>query len=69
MDRKKFLKSTLLAGVVGAVAPQVLNASNREAIKSTYDKLMQQVGFTVEGSNTVNHLPNKNNEHNEHSNT
>ena len=52
MDRKKFLKNALLTGVVGAVAPQILQAKNSEAIKSTYDKLMQQVGF--------NHLPNKN---------
>lgn len=52
MDRKKFIKNTLIAGVIGAVAPQVLKASNKEVIKSTYDTLMQQVGF--------NHLPNKN---------
>lgn len=52
MDRKKFIKSTFLAGVVGAMAPQVLKASTKEVVKSTYDTLMQQVGF--------NHLPNKN---------
>lgn len=52
MDRKKFIKNTLIAGVIGAVAPQVLKASNKEVIKSTYETLMQQVGF--------NHLPNKN---------
>ncbi len=46
MDRKKFIKSALLTGVVGAIAPQILKASSS---KSTYDTLMQQVGF--------NHLP------------
>lgn len=60
MDRKKFLKSAILTGVVGAFAPQILKATQGEDNHSTYDKLMQQVGFTAEGSNAVNHLPNKN---------
>lgn len=47
MDRKKFIKKSIL-GVVGLTAGrQALKASNKEA--STYDKLMQQVGF--------NHIP------------
>lgn len=52
MDRKKFIKNTLLAGVVGAITPQLLKASDSKPVKSTYDTLMHQVGF--------NHLPNKN---------
>lgn len=53
MERKEFLKSAILTGAVGAIAPQLLNAKNSETEKSTYDTLMQQVGF--------NHLPNKEN--------
>jgi len=51
MDRMNFIKKSLLgtAGVVTANA--ALNASNTKSKKSTYDKLMEQVGF--------NHLPNK----------
>ncbi len=52
MDRKRFIKNVLLTGVVGAIAPQILKAANSKSIKSTYDTLLQQVGF--------NHLPNKN---------
>ena len=51
MNRKNFIKSALLTGAAGAVAPHVLNAKTKEQLKSTYDKLMHQVGF--------NHLPNK----------
>jgi hypothetical protein len=51
MDRKKFIKSALLTGVVGATAPHILKAETKQNLKSTYDKLMHQVGF--------NHLPNK----------
>ncbi len=52
MERKEFIKNAVLTGVVGAIAPQILTAKNTKAIKSTYDTLMEQVGF--------NHLPNKN---------
>ena len=52
MERKEFIKKALLAGAVTAIPPQALKAINSESVKSTYDKLMQQVGF--------NHLPNKN---------
>lgn len=49
MNRKKFIKSSLFVGALGAFAPQLLKATES---KSTYSKLMKQVGF--------NHLPNKN---------
>ncbi len=50
MDRKNFIKKSLLAGIAGALLPHSSKAkSNKE--KSTYDKLMKQVGF--------NHLPNE----------
>lgn len=52
MERKQFLKKALLTGALGAIAPQLLQAKSSKETKSTYDKLMQQVGF--------NHLPNKN---------
>jgi len=52
MERKEFIKKAILAGVISAIAPQVLKATNNKPAKSTYDTLMQQVGF--------NHLPNKN---------
>lgn len=52
MNRKKFLKDALMASVAGIVTPQILKASHSEFKKSTYDTLMEQVGF--------NHLPNKN---------
>ena len=51
MDRKKFIKKSLLASVFGALAPQILRAANVKQPESTYNKLMQKVGF--------NHLPNK----------
>ena len=52
MDRKKFLKNILLSGVAGTVAPQIIKNLEQPVITSTYDRLMEQVGF--------NHLPNKN---------
>lgn len=48
MERKDFLKKTLLTA---AAAPALLHAKNSEKHPSTYDKLMQQVGY--------NHLPNE----------
>ncbi|MEL6843619.1 MAG: pirin family protein [Bacteroidota bacterium] len=51
MDRKKFLKKSLL-GVAGVAAASTrLKAKNAEPKDSTYNKLMHQVGF--------NHLPNE----------
>ncbi|MBN9292546.1 MAG: pirin family protein [Flavobacteriia bacterium] len=52
MDRKDFLKKTLL-GSAGVVATTAIAGSSVEKKPSTYDKLMEQVGF--------NHLPNKEN--------
>ena len=45
MDRKKFIKSALLTGVGGAIVPHILKAETKQNLKSTYDKLMHQVGF------------------------
>lgn len=51
MKRKDFLKGSLL-GLAGlAVGPEALKGMKIKAETSTYDKLMEQVGF--------NHLPNK----------
>ncbi len=50
MDRKEFVKKSLVAGAVGMVAPQMINAKNVKVKSSDYDKLMERVGF--------NHLPN-----------
>ena len=50
MDRKKFIKKALL-GVAGlAAGSSALKAKNVKLKHSTYDKMMEQVGF--------NHLPN-----------
>ena len=48
MDRKKFIKQSLRASLLGLTAPAALSASTESP---TLDALMQQVGF--------NHLPNK----------
>ena len=50
MDRKKFIKSSI-AGAALASTPSILKAKNVKLKESTYDKLMDQVGF--------NHIPNK----------
>ncbi|MCB0736702.1 MAG: pirin family protein [Bacteroidetes bacterium] len=50
MDRKKFLKNSLL-GAAGIAVGKTLIAAEKHNPKSTHDKLMQQVGF--------NHLPNQ----------
>ncbi len=51
MDRKNFIKKTILGTTATLAGVSSLNASKKETKKSTYDKLMEQVGF--------NHLPNK----------
>lgn len=51
MERSTFIKKSLLAGVVGVVAPHLARAAKDQVADSTYDELMEQVGF--------NHLPNK----------
>lgn len=48
MDRKEFIKKSILTGALTAIAPQLMGGSQE---KSTYDKLMHNIGF--------NHLPNK----------
>lgn len=49
MNRKKFLKKSLLGAAGVVTGYSVLEAKNNGGLKSTYDKLMAQVGF--------NHLP------------
>lgn len=51
MERSTFIKRSLLAGVAGVIAPRMARAAQDQAPDSTYDELMEQVGF--------NHLPNK----------
>jgi hypothetical protein len=51
MKRNEFIKKTFIAGVAGSIAPGMLNGKAVEKSPSTYDKLMDQVGF--------NHLPNQ----------
>lgn len=51
MERKDFIKRSILTGVVGITAPSLLNAKDSSTKISTYDKLIENVGF--------NHLPNK----------
>ena len=48
MDRKEFIKKSILTGALTAIAPQLMGGSEKQ---STYDKLMHNIGF--------NHLPNK----------
>tara|TARA_B100001109_G_scaffold255615_1_gene259544 strand:- start:2492 stop:3370 length:879 start_codon:yes stop_codon:yes gene_type:complete len=50
MDRKKFIKSSLLTAFAGAISPQLMQANSKPKTKSTYERLMHQLGF--------NHLPN-----------
>jgi redox-sensitive bicupin YhaK (pirin superfamily) len=50
MKRKEFLKKGLIAGAAAAAAPGILKARNVKLKESTYDRMMDQVGF--------NHLPN-----------
>ena len=49
MKRKDFLKKSMALGALGMAAPSVLSAK-KPTYNSTYDKMMEQVGF--------NHLPN-----------
>ena len=51
MDRKDFLKKSMLTGALGLGAVSVLKATTGKKENSIYDKLMGQVGF--------NHIPNK----------
>lgn len=51
MDRKSFLKKALLGAVALSTGPKGLKAKNAKLKESTYDKMLDNVGF--------NHLPNK----------
>jgi redox-sensitive bicupin YhaK (pirin superfamily) len=51
MDRKNFLKKSILGAAGLGLGAKALNAKTENKEKSTYDKLMEQVGF--------NHLPNE----------
>lgn len=51
MDRKTFVKNTLLGVAAAATGSVASKAAGNSAESSTYDRLMQQVGY--------NHLPNK----------
>lgn len=51
MDRKSFIKKTLLGAAGIAAGSKAIDAKTENKKTSTYDKLMDQVGF--------NHLPNK----------
>lgn len=51
MDRKSFLKKSLLGAAGVASSTSMVKATNVKLKESTYDKLMKQVGF--------NHIPNK----------
>ena len=50
MNRKDFLKKSMALGALGVTAPSILSAK-KSISNSTYDKMIDQVGF--------NHLPNK----------
>ena len=51
MDRKNFLKKSILGAAGLGLGTKALNAKTENKETSTYDKLMEQVGF--------NHLPNE----------
>ncbi len=53
MDRKKFIRNSILSGAGLVASGNILKANNKKTKDSTYDRLMEQVGF--------NHLPNKEN--------
>ena len=54
MERKEFIKKTLMAGAAASVAtPSILKAGKVKIKNSDYDRFMEQIGF--------NHLPNKEN--------
>ena len=49
MDRKNFIKKSIITGLAGSILPIAAKANKPLEGNSTYDKLMDQVGF--------NHLP------------
>ena len=50
MDRKEFISKSLIATAAAAVVPGIVKSKEKEGTRSTYDKLIENVGF--------NHLPN-----------
>lgn len=53
MDRKNFIKKSIAVGITGTLTPSLLKANSVTLKNSTYDTLLEQVGF--------NHIPNKEN--------
>lgn len=53
MDRKGFLKKSIIASVTAALTPTFIKAKSELEEHSTYHKMLDQIGF--------NHLPNKEN--------
>ena len=51
MKRKDFIKKAALTSAAAASIPSIIKAKNVKLKQSSYDKMMEQVGF--------NHLPNK----------
>lgn len=51
MNRKNFIKKSIIAGLLGSILPVATKADEKSDGESTYHKLMNQVGF--------NHLPNE----------
>ena len=51
MDRKNFMKKSLLGALGLTTAGSMVKGKTNSQTESTYDKFMKQVGF--------NHLPNK----------
>jgi hypothetical protein len=49
MDRKKFIRNSLIAAAAGITVPGMLKAKRVNNKISDYDKMIDQVGF--------NHLP------------
>ncbi len=53
MDRKEFIKKSVITGISASLVPGMIKAKNVKPKKSTFDQMMKQVGF--------NHLPNQEN--------
>ena len=53
MDRKNFIKKSIAVGITGTLTPSLLKANSVTLKNSTYDTLLEQVGF--------NHIPNEEN--------
>lgn len=51
MDRKEFIRKSLLAGALGLITPSYLKAGKKSGVKQSDGHLLDQLGY--------NHLPNK----------